>query len=101
VLVYVPAIVFITGLPMTVQGIGPAQIAQVAFFASYVNAEPRVAGATVLAWGLTHSIGMAMGSFLVGVGCLFTEAGRAAFAAGRSAQLDADFAANETKRAAE
>lgn len=85
-LVYLVAVLFITGLPISVQGIGPAQLAQVAFFASYVHADTRAAQAVVIAWGLTCSIGMALGSFVVGVGCLFTKVGRAAFVAGRTAR---------------
>ncbi len=84
VLVYVPAIILITGVPVSVQGIGPTQVAQVAFFASYLNMDARSAEAVVIAWGLTTSVGNAVFSLLIGLGCLLTEAGRAAFVAGRS-----------------
>lgn len=84
-LVYVPAIILITSVPVSVQGIGPAQLAQVAFFAKFMQApDERAAAAIVVAWGLSSSVGQAIGSFLIGVGCLFTAAGRAAFVAGKT-----------------
>ena len=95
-LVFVPAILLIVGAPVSVQGIGPAQIAQVAFFASYVHApDARSAEAIVVAWGLSSSIGAAIGSFLIGVGCMFTTVGRAAFVAGKAGQTAEEVAAAE------
>ncbi|WP_394829526.1 lysylphosphatidylglycerol synthase domain-containing protein [Pendulispora albinea] len=83
-LVYIPAIVVVTGAPISVQGIGPAQLAQVAFFAGHVGGDPRVAEATVIAWGLTTTVGHALVWFLIGVGCAFTRTGRTLFAATKS-----------------
>jgi hypothetical protein len=86
VLVYVPAIVLIMGMPVSVQGIGPAQVAQVALFAPYVQGDARMAEASILAWGLSTTVGSAMVWFLVGVACLFTRTGRATLAAARAGE---------------
>lgn len=85
-LVYLVAVLLVTGLPISVQGIGPAQLAQVAFFAKYVAGDERTAQAAVVAWGLTASVGTALGSIAIGVGCLFTKVGRSAFTAGQKAR---------------
>jgi hypothetical protein len=96
-LVYVPAIVLVTSAPVSVQGIGPAQLAQVAFFARFVEgADARAAEAVVVAWGLSSSVGAAIGFFLIGVACMFTEAGRAAFVAERRGETAEALAAAES-----
>jgi hypothetical protein len=81
VLVYIPGIVLISGVPVSVQGIGPAQVAQVAMFARYAQGDTMTAEASVLAWGLGSSIGNAIVWFLIGVSCLLTQTGRATMAA--------------------
>jgi hypothetical protein len=87
-LVYIPAVILLVGLPISVQGIGPAQVAQIALFARYIPGDPKSAEALVLAWGLTLSVGTAMMFFLIGVGCLLSPTGRETLTAGRAARLD-------------
>ncbi|WP_394829525.1 hypothetical protein [Pendulispora albinea] len=88
-LVYVPALLVVTGAPISVQGLGPAQMAQVAFFAGHVGGDPRAAEATVIAWGLITTVGAALVWLLIGLGCAFTRSGRMLFAATKSAAREA------------
>jgi hypothetical protein len=75
-LFYLPTVMFIAGVPISVQGLGPAQMAMVAFFAGYVGAERPVAEATVLACGFAGVVLNNLGALLIGLGCLATQTGR-------------------------
>jgi hypothetical protein len=88
-LLYLPAVMLVTGIPISVQGLGPAQVAQVAFFASYVPGERGAAEAAVLAWGLGSTVLTSLGSLLVGVACLATPTGRRSLRMARGAAGEA------------
>lgn len=75
-LFYLPAVMFIVGMPISVQGIGPGQLASVAFFASYVGGDRAAAEATVLACCFAGTALITLGAILVGLGCLATATGR-------------------------
>ena len=75
-LFYLPAVIFITGVPLSVQGLGPGQVASVAFFAAYVQGDPAMAEATVVAASLAYAALLTLCAILIGVCCLFTETGR-------------------------
>lgn len=84
-LFYLPPVMFIMGMPISVQGIGPGQLAAVAFFASYVGGDPAAAEATVLACGFAGTAVTTLGAMVIGLGCLTTETGRRSLAALRDA----------------
>jgi hypothetical protein len=86
-LVYLPAVMFIMGIPISVQGLGPTQLAQVAFFTRYAAGDPATAVAAVLAWGIGSLALTNLGSLLVGLGCLATSTGRQGLRAARGSAI--------------
>lgn len=84
-LFYLPALLFIVGMPISVQGLGPGQVAAVSFFSAYVAGDPASAEATILASGFASAaLGTAV-SIVIGLCCLSTETGRNSVAAVRTA----------------
>jgi hypothetical protein len=83
-LLYLPAVMFVMGMPISIQGLGPTQLAQVALFARFVHGSRASAEAAVLAWGLGSMLLMTTGAFRVGLACLTTETGRSGLRAARS-----------------
>lgn len=83
-LLYLPTVMFIGGMPISVQGVGPGQVAAVAFFARYVDAEPAAAEATVIAAGLAGTMLITTGAAVVGLFCVATPTGRKSLAAMRA-----------------
>jgi hypothetical protein len=75
-LFYLPTVIFIVGIPLSVQGLGPGQVASVAFFAAYAQGEPAQAEATVMASSFAFTLLTTLYSALIGLGCLTTETGR-------------------------
>jgi hypothetical protein len=80
-LFYLPPVMFIVGMPISVQGIGPGQLAAVAFFAGYVGGDRAAAEATVLACGFAGSAVTTLGAIVIGLSCLTTDTGRRSLAA--------------------
>jgi hypothetical protein len=85
-LFYLPALMFIVGMPLSVQGLGPGQIASVSFFSTYVAGNPANAEATILASGFAAAALTTLGAVLIGLCCLTTATGRNSVAAVRSAR---------------
>jgi hypothetical protein len=85
-LFYLPALMFIVGMPLSVQGLGPGQIASVNFFSPYVSGAPANAEATILACGFAGAALTTVGAILIGMCCLTTATGRDSVAAVRSAK---------------
>jgi hypothetical protein len=83
-LFYLPALMFIVGMPLSVQGLGPGQIASVNFFSNYVSGNPANAEATILACGFAGAALTTIGAILIGLCCLTTATGRNSVAAVRS-----------------
>lgn len=79
-LFYLPAVIFIVGLPVSVQGLGPSQIASVKFFSAYAAGGE----APVLAYGFANAALMTVAATVVGLCCLTTKAGRESVAAVRN-----------------
>jgi hypothetical protein len=75
-LFYLPAVIFIVGIPISVQGLGPGQVASVAFFAAYAQGDPATAEATVMAASFAFTVLTTLFAAVIGVGCLATETGR-------------------------
>jgi Lysylphosphatidylglycerol synthase TM region len=84
-LFYLPPMMFIAGMPISVQGIGPGQLAAVAFFAGYVGGDRAAAEATVLACGFAGTAMTTLGAVVIGLSCLSTDTGRQSLAAVRDA----------------
>jgi hypothetical protein len=84
-LFYLPALLFIVGMPISVQGLGPGQVAAVSFFSAYVAGDPASAEAAILASGFAGSVLGTAGYILIGLCCLSTETGRNSVAAVRTA----------------
>jgi hypothetical protein len=84
-LFYLPPMMFIVGMPFSVQGIGPGQLAAVAFFAGYVGGDRAAAEATVLASGFAGTAITTLGAIVIGLSCLTTDTGRRSLAALREA----------------
>lgn len=84
-LFYLPAVMFIVGMPISVQGLGPGQVASVEFFSAYASGNPASAEASVLACGFANTALMTLSAVLIGLGCLATRTGRQSVAAVRSA----------------
>jgi hypothetical protein len=84
-LFYLPPVMFIVGMPISVQGIGPGQLAAVAFFADYVGGDRAAAEATVLACGFAGTAVTTLGAIVIGLSCLTTDTGRRSLAALRDA----------------
>jgi hypothetical protein len=84
-LFYLPPMMFIVGMPLSVQGIGPGQLAAVAFFAGYVGGDRATAEATVLASGFAGTAITTLGAIVIGLSCLTTDTGRRSLAALRDA----------------
>lgn len=85
-LFYLPALMFIVGMPLSVQGLGPGQIASVNFFSAYVSGDPANAEATILACGFAGAALTTLGAICIGLCCLTTTTGRESVAAVRSAR---------------
>ena len=85
-LFYLPALMFIVGMPLSVQGLGPGQIASVNFFSSYVSGSPANAEATILACGFGGAALTTLSAILIGLCCLTTATGRDSIAAVRAAK---------------
>jgi hypothetical protein len=85
-LFYLPALLFIVGMPISVQGLGPGQIAAVSFFSAYVAGDPANAEAAILASGFAGSVLATAVSIVIGLCCLSTETGRNSVAAVRTAR---------------
>lgn len=84
-LFYLPALMFIVGMPISVQGLGPGQIAAVSFFGAYVSGDPASAEATILASGFAGAALTTGTAIVIGLCCLSTETGRNAVSAIRTA----------------
>lgn len=84
-LFYLPALMFIVGMPISVQGLGPGQIAAVNFFSPYVTGDPASAEATILASGFANTALATSAAIIIGLCCLSTETGRSAVTSIRSA----------------
>jgi hypothetical protein len=84
-LFYLPALMFIVGMPISVQGLGPGQIAAVSFFSAYVAGGPASAEATILASGFAGTALTTAIAITIGLCCLSTKTGRNAVAAIRTA----------------
>jgi hypothetical protein len=84
-LFYLPPMMFIVGMPISVQGLGPGQLAAVAFFAGYVGGDPAAAEATVLACGFAGTAITTLGAIVIGLSCMTTDTGRRSLAALRDA----------------
>lgn len=83
-LFYLPTIMFIGGMPISVQGLGPGQLAAIAFFSRYVEGDAAAAEATILAYGFAGMVLITLGAALVGVCCIATPTGRQSLAAATS-----------------
>lgn len=88
-LFYLPALMFIVGMPLSVQGLGPGQIASVNFFSAYVSGDPAHAEAAILACGFAGAALTTIGAIICGLCCLTTTTGRDSVAAVRSARRNA------------
>ncbi|MDD9943112.1 MAG: lysylphosphatidylglycerol synthase domain-containing protein [Myxococcales bacterium] len=77
-LFYLPAMMFIVGVPVSVQGLGPGQVAAVAFFAAYADGDRATAEATVLACAFAATALTTFCAALIGFFCMGTETGRSA-----------------------
>ncbi|MDD9944327.1 MAG: lysylphosphatidylglycerol synthase domain-containing protein [Myxococcales bacterium] len=75
-LLYLPVVMFVVGMPISVQGLGPAQMASVAFFSAYVAGSRAEAEATVLACGFAGTALFTLCAMLIGLGCFATRTGR-------------------------
>jgi hypothetical protein len=84
-LFYLPALLFIVGMPISVQGLGPGQVAAVSFFGAYVAGDPASAEAAILASGFAGSVLTTAVFIVIGLCCLSTETGRSSVAAIRAA----------------
>jgi len=84
-LFYLPPLMFIVGMPISVQGIGPAQLAAVAFFAGYVGGDRAAAEASVIASGFAATALTTLGAIVIGLSCMTTDTGRRSLAALRDA----------------
>ena len=84
-LFYLPALLFIVGMPLSVQGLGPGQVAAVSFFSAYVAGDPANAEATILASGFASSALSTAAFVAIGLCCVSTQTGRNSVAAVRSA----------------
>ena len=83
-LFYLPAVMFIVGLPVSVQGLGPSQVASVKFFSAYAAVGIANAEASVLACGFANAALMTVAATAIGLCCLTTDTGRESIAAVRS-----------------
>jgi hypothetical protein len=95
-LLYLPAVMFIVGMPLSVQGLGPGQLASVQFFSAYAEGDPANAGTTVLACGFANTALMTLSAVAIGLACLGTETGRQSIAAVRSSARPAPSAQTPT-----
>jgi hypothetical protein len=84
-LFYLPALLFIVGMPLSVQGLGPGQVAAVSFFSAYVAGDRASAEAAILASGFAGSVLTTAVFVVIGLCCLSTETGRNSVAAIRTA----------------
>jgi hypothetical protein len=85
-LLYLPALMFIVGMPVSVQGLGPGQIASVTFFSAYTPGDATTAEATILACGFATAALTTVNAVIIGLCCLTSNAGRDSIAAIRSAK---------------
>jgi|GEM_PF-3809033 hypothetical protein len=85
-LLYLPALFFIVGMPLSVQGLGPGQIASVSFFSAYTPGDAATAEATILACGFAGAALTTLNAIIIGLCCLTTRTGRDSVAAVRSAR---------------
>jgi hypothetical protein len=85
-LLYLPALMFIVGMPISVQGLGPGQIASVSFFSPYVVGDAANAEATILASGFAAAALTTLNAIVIGLCCLTSRTGRDSVAAVRSAK---------------
>ena len=85
-LLYLPALMFIVGMPLSVQGLGPGQIASVNFFSAYVPGDSAHAEAVILACGFAGAALTTLNAILIGMCCLTTNTGRSSVATVRSAR---------------
>ena len=85
-LLYLPALMFIVGMPISVQGLGPGQIASVSFFSAYTPGDAASAEATILACGFAAAALTTLNAIAIGLCCLTSSTGRDSVAAIRSAR---------------
>jgi hypothetical protein len=85
-LLYLPALFFIVGMPLSVQGLGPGQVASVSFFSAYTPGDAATAEATILACGFAGAALTTLNAIIIGLCCLTTRTGRDSVAAVRSAR---------------
>lgn len=85
-LLYLPALMFIVGMPISVQGLGPGQVASVSFFSAYTPGDAATAEATILACGFAGAALATLNAIIIGLCCLTTRTGRDSVAAVRSAR---------------
>jgi len=85
-LLYLPALMFIVGMPISVQGLGPGQMASVSFFSAYTPGDAATAEATILACGFATAALTTLSAIIIGLCCLTTRTGRESVAAVRSAR---------------
>lgn len=85
-LLYIPALMFIVGMPISVQGLGPGQVASVSFFSAYTPGDAATAEATILACGFAAAALTTLNAIILGLCCLTTRTGRDSVAAVRSAR---------------
>jgi hypothetical protein len=85
-LLYLPALFFIVGMPISVQGLGPGQVASVSFFSAYTPGDAATAEATILACGFAGAALTTLNAIVIGMCCLTTRTGRDSVAAVRSAR---------------
>ncbi|HTU60471.1 MAG TPA: lysylphosphatidylglycerol synthase domain-containing protein, partial [Polyangiales bacterium] len=85
-LLYLPALFFIVGMPISVQGLGPGQVASVSFFSAYTPGDAATAEATILACGFAGAALTTLNAIVIGLCCLTTRTGRDSVAAVRSAR---------------
>lgn len=85
-LFYLPAVMFIVGMPISVQGLGPGQIAFVEFFSSYGPGDAASAAATVLACSFAATAFATLAAVLIGLSCMATRTGRQSMELVRSAK---------------
>lgn len=85
-LLYLPALMFIVGMPLSVQGLGPGQMASVSFFSAYTPGDAATAEATILACGFAGAALTTLNAIVIGMCCLTTSTGRNSVAAVRAAR---------------
>lgn len=85
-LFYLPALMFIVGMPISVQGLGPGQVAAVKFFSAYAHGSPVSAEAAVLACGFANIALTTLAAISIGLCCMATTTGRQSIAAVRGAR---------------